>query len=83
MKMSNECPEMQQRHPGVVEPPSPSSVTTSITSGISSEKSALCKTMNAELYPVVYSNADYSARSWATSQKVAVSVGAIACFLVM
>ena len=77
------CPEMQQRHPGMVEPPSPSSVTTSITSGTSCEKGALCKTVNAEIHPVVCSNPNYSARSWSTSQKVAVSVGAIACFLVM
>ncbi|KAJ5318718.1 MFS general substrate transporter [Penicillium atrosanguineum] len=83
MTMPCENPEMEQRHPGMVEPPSPSSVTTSITSGTSCEKGVLCKTVNAEIHPVVCSNSNYSARNWATSQKVAVSIGAIACFLVI
>ncbi|KAJ6116138.1 MFS general substrate transporter [Penicillium sp. IBT 18751x] len=79
MTIPHEHPEMRQQHSDMAEPTSPSSVTTSITSGASCEK----KTVDAEIQPVNCSNPDLSARSWATSLKLAVSVGAIACFLVI
>lgn len=76
-------PEMQQHFAGTQVLSSPSSVTSSITIGVTTEKVFHPARNGTDVQLKDPVSVDHSARNWRLSQKVAVSVGAIVCFLVM
>jgi hypothetical protein len=76
-------PEMQQCFAATKDPSSPSSVASSITIGVLTEKVFQPAPKDTDVQLKDPATVDQSARNWALSRKVAVSVGAIICFLVM
>jgi hypothetical protein len=75
-------PEMQQGFVSDKDPSSPSSVTSSITIRATTEK-VFHPTRNDASVQSNLASVGHNARNWPLSQKVAVSIGAILCFLVM
>lgn len=75
-------PEMQHGFVSDKDPSSPNSVTSSITIGATTEK-VFHPTHNGAKVQSNLASVGDSARNWPLCQKVAVSIGAILCFLVM
>ncbi|KAJ5751541.1 MFS general substrate transporter [Penicillium nucicola] len=83
MTRQKEYPMMQPHSPQIDAPSSPNSATSSTINSLTSEKTLVSFTPVADIQPEACASSAHSARHWAVSRKVAVSLGAITCFLVV